>query len=240
MRRISKRAIALILALLVLLAIAAGLLWLKLFVVRNVVIEGATDISQEEIIRATKIVFGGSIAKVDAEKLRANLESTGVYSLDDVTVRYPNTVVLSVRQRSRDATVLNGGQYLVMDSDGYVIETSATLPEDGGVYVYGLGATAYRVGGRITAPEDRLLAMKRALDALREQNAMEYISDLDLSDTAQLWMTTRTGLRVNLGGTENMDDKILWMRAAVSDLEARGEIRGTLDVSNGERADYMP
>ena len=240
MRRISKRAIALILALLVLLAIAAGLLWLKLFVVRNVVIEGATDISQEEIIRATKIVFGGSIAKVDAEKLRANLESTGVYSLDDVTVRYPNTVVLSVRQRTRDATVLNGGQYLVMDSDGYVIETSATLPEDGGVYVYGLGATAYRVGGRITAPEDRLLAMKRALDALREQNAMEYISDLDLSDTAQLWMTTRTGLRVNLGGTENMYDKILWMRAAVSDLEARGEIRGTLDVSNGERADYMP
>ena len=240
MRRISKRAIALILALLVLLAIAAGLLWLKLFVVRNVVIEGATDISQEEIIRATKIVFGGSIAKVDAEKLRANLESTGVYSLDDVTVRYPNTVVLSVRQRTRDATVLNGGQYLVMDSDGYVIETSATLPEDGGVYVYVLGATAYRVGGRITAPEDRLLAMKRALDALREQNAMEYISDLDLSDTAQLWMTTRTGLRVNLGGTENMDDKILWMRAAVSDLEARGEIRGTLDVSNGERADYMP
>lgn len=240
MRRISKRTIALILALLVLLAIAAGLLWLKLFVVRNVVIEGAADISQEEIIRATKIVFGGSIAKVDAEKLRANLESTGVYALDDVTVRYPNTVVLSVRQRTRDATVLNGGQYLVMDSDGYVIETSATLPEDGGVYVYGLGATAYRVGGRITAPEDRLLAMKRALDALREQNAMEYISDLDLSDTAQLWMTTRTGLRVNLGGTENMYDKILWMRAAVSDLEARGEIRGTLDVSNGERADYMP
>ena len=240
MRRISKRTIALILALLVLLAIAAGLLWLKLFVVRNVVIEGAADISQEEIIRATKIVFGGSIAKVDAEKLRANLESTGVYALDDVTVRYPNTVVLSVRQRTRDATVLNGGQYLVMDSDGYVIETSATLPEDGGVYVYGLGATAYRVGGRITAPEDRLLAMKRALDALREQNAMEYISDLDLSDTAQLWMTTRTGLRVNLGGTENMYDKILWMRAAVSDLETRGEIRGTLDVSNGERADYMP
>lgn len=240
MRRISKRTIALILALLVLLAIAAGLLWLKLFVVRNVVIEGAAEISQEEIIRATKIVFGGSIAKVDAEKLRANLESTGVYALDDVTVRYPNTVVLSVRQRTRDATVLNGGQYLVMDSDGYVIETSATLPEDGGVYVYGLGATTYRVGGRITAPEDRLLAMKRALDALREQNAMEYISDLDLSDTAQLWMTTRTGLRVNLGGTENMYDKILWMRAAVSDLEARGEIRGTLDVSSGERADYMP
>ncbi|MGN0801997.1 MAG: cell division protein FtsQ/DivIB [Candidatus Faecivicinus sp.] len=240
MRRISKRVIALIAALLVLLAIAAGLLWLKLFVVRNVVIEGAADIPQEEIIRATKIAFGASIAKVDAEKLRANLESTGVYALDDVTVRYPNTVVLSVRQRTRDATVLNGGQYLVMDSDGYVIATSTTLPEDGGVYVYGLGATAYRIGGRIAAPEDRLLAMKRVLDALREQNAMEYVSDLDLSETAQLWMTTRTGLRVDLGGTENMDEKILWMRAAVIDLEARGEIRGTLDVSSGARADYMP
>ena len=76
MRRISKRAIALILALLVLLAIAAGLLWLKLFVVRNVVIEGATDISQEEIIReatprswVTRIMLMESLSRNSSSSL---------------------------------------------------------------------------------------------------------------------------------------------------------------------------
>jgi hypothetical protein len=33
---------------------------------------------------------------------------------------------------------------------------------------------------------------------------------------------------------------MLWMSSAVSDLESRGNTRGTLDVSGGDKADYMP
>ncbi len=240
MRRTSKRMVVLIPIALALLTVIAALVWFRMFVVRNVVIDGAADIPQEEVIRASRIAFGEHITGVEEARVRANLESTGIYALDGVDVRYPNTVILHVRRRTRDATLLNGGQYLSMDSDGYVIEVSATLPEDSGVYVYGLSATSYRIGSRIVAPEDRLLAMKQVLDALREQNAMEYVSDLDLSDVTQLRVTTRTGLRVLLGDSRNMSDKALWLRAAVSDLESRGETRGTLDISSGAQADYMP
>ena len=50
----------------------------------------------------------------------------------------------------------------------------------------------------------------------------------------------RSGVIVKLGDTDNMDEKIRWLRSAVSDLETRGETRGTLDVSSGTRADYRP
>ena len=56
----------------------------------------------------------------------------------------------------------------------------------------------------------------------------------------QLSSVTRSGVVVKLGDMGNMDEKIRWLRSAVSDLETRGETRGTLDVSSGTRADYRP
>lgn len=234
------KTVLLILAALAVLAIVAGFVWQKLFVVRNVVIEGGEEISRDEVVRASGLAFGEHITRVNADGLRTKLEATGIYALDGVEVRYPNTVVFSVRKRTRDAVIIDGGQYLVLDSDGHVIEVSSSMPEKSGVYVYGLNATTFRIGGKVTAPEDRLAAMKTVLDAVRLQGAGEYISDLDVSDTDQMWITTRTGIRVKLGGGDRMADKILWLRSAVADLESRGQIRGTLDVSSGTKADYMP
>ena len=242
MRRNSNvmNAVLMTLVALIVIGAVAGLVWRKAFVVRNIVIEGNAGVSQEEIIRAAKVEMGGHITDVDAEALKANLESGGLYALDNVETKYPNTVILSVRKRTRDAVIRNGGKYLVLDSDGYVIESYAVMPENSGVYVYGLNATSYRIGGRITAPEENLQAMKVVLDSIRSQDAAQYVSDLTISDTDSMVITTRTGIRVKLGDAQNMDSKILWLRSAVSDLESRGDTRGTLDVSSGTKADYMP
>ena len=162
MRRKKKTGNAgpLILIAVVIIGIIIGFIWCKVFVVRNIVIECSTAVSQEEIIRAAKVDMGGHISKVDAEALKTNLESGGVYVLDGVRTKYPTTVVLSIRQRTRDAVVRNGGKYLVLDSDGYVIEANDVMMENSGVYVYGLNASDYRIGGQIAAPEENLWAMK--------------------------------------------------------------------------------
>lgn len=242
MRRRSNGMNTLLLTLIALIIIGAiaGFVWRKVFVVRNIAIEGNDAVSQEEIIRAAQVEMGSHITDVDAEVLKTNLESGGVYALDGVKTKFPNTVILTVRKRTRDAVVRNGGKYLVLDSDGYVIESNEVMPEDGGIYVYGLNATSYRIGGRITAPEENLQGMKTVLDSIRSQNAGQYVSDLTVSDVDNLTITTRTGMHVKLGDAENMDNKILWMCSAVSDLESRGNTRGTLDVSSGTKADYSP
>ena len=240
-RRYSQRKIALLtLVTLITLTVIAAVVWQKAFVVRSVVIEGSDDIVREDVIRASKVEFGGHITRVDAEELKVNLEGTGLYALDGVRVRYPNTVILTVRQRTRDGLIVNGGYCLTLDSDGYVVEVSASVPEDGGIYVYGLDATSYRLGGRIVADEKALASMKAALDAARMQNVRQYISDLNVTDPRNLTLTTRTGIRVELGDSSGMDNKMMWMGSAVSDLESRGDVRGTLDVSSGDKADYKP
>lgn len=223
---------------------AAGIMLAVLFqrvlVVRNVIIEGDTSASDAEIIRASAIDMGGSILRIDEAELRVNLESTGRYALDQVHVRLPSTVALVVRDRDRDALVLCGGRFLTLDSEGYVIEASDTMPDDAGVYVSGMESASYRIGSRLSANADRLAAMQTVIEALKAQNATEYVSDLNVSDVLSLRITTRTGIRVELGDVSEMNAKVMWLRSAVADLEARGETRGTLDVSSGKRADYKP
>lgn len=242
MRRRSNKAKAMLLTLaaVAVLSIIFGVVQHKVFVVRNVVIEGGDEISREDVIRASKIEFGGRMKRVDADAIRKNLESTGLYVLEGMGTKYPNTVILSVRQRTKDGVILNGGHYLTMDSDGYVIEAASSMPEEGGIYIYGLNVLGYRIGGRVMAEENALDAMKSVLDAARAQNARQYISDLNVADVRNLTLTTRTGIRVELGDQSNMNDKMLWLCSAVSDLEGRGNVRGTLDVSSGTKADYMP
>ena len=242
MRRKRNKLRGLLTVLLIISALAAvgTMVYRWVFVVRNVIIEGTVSVADEEIIRGAHIDMGGPIRKVNAEELRRNLESGGKLALDGVRLQYPNTVVLTVRERTRDAMILNGGRMLIMDSDGYVIEALASVPENAPVYVTGLDATAYKVGGRITAPEDQLEAMKIVLDAVRSQSAAVYINELNVSDVMDLCITSRTGIRVELGDSTEMEGKILWLRSVVPDLESKGETKGTLDVSSGSKADYKP
>ena len=233
-----------ILMILLIAAACAGILAIVLtrsvFVLKNVTVEGATSLSYTEIIRLGKFQFGQPIGSVDPEIVRENLESSGKIAVEDVKIQKPSTVILKVRQRTRDALTLNGGHILVMDSDGYVIDNPTEMPESGGIYITGLDGTSYKIGKRINAPENKLSAMKTVLESIRKMDAAAYVSEINLGDLMQLSIVTRSGVVVKLGDTGNMDEKIRWMRSAVADLESRGETRGTLDVSSSTRADYQP
>lgn len=234
------RYIMMTLAALAVLAVLVVVLINELFVVRNVVVQGVEDEDQDAIIRTAGIRFGSSVFQVDTQKIQQNLEASGTYAVESVRVQKPDTVVLELRVRTRDAVTLNGGKYLIMDSEGYVVESVDVLSDEDLIYIYGLNATTYRVGGKITAPEDRLNAMCLILSAVSSQGASDLVSEINVTDIADLTLTTRTGIRVELGDTSQMENKILWMKAAVTDLETRGETRGTLDVSSADKADYQP
>lgn len=212
----------------------------RLFVVRDVQVVGVPEAQRDAVIRAAGVGMGRSIREVNADELRRSLESTGRYAFEDVEVRYPDTVVLTVRERTRDAVMLSGGKIVVMDAGGCVVEICDAMPEDAGIYVSGLDGVAVRLGEEVSAPAEKLAAMRSVLEAIRAQDAAAYVSELNVSDPLNMWITTRSGIRVELGDAGNMSGKILWMRSAVADLQARGETRGTLDVSSGSKADFLP
>lgn len=223
--------------------VAVLLVWLLLtnyvFLIRNVQVVGAGDMSEADVVRLSGIPLGGRLNAVDKAALRAKLESTGQLAFVSAEKKYPDTVVLTVRQRSRDAITLQAGKLLVLDSDGYVVSVGDVAPEDGMPYVMGLKFSTYRLGKQIDAPESRLNAMKAVLEALKAHNALGYVSEINLEHLSDIELIARKGIVVSLGDADNMNNKIIWMVGALQDLESRGETLGRLDVSSGSKADFL-
>ena len=233
-----------VLPLIVAIAVLGVALWLLLanlvFVVRSVQVEGAGDIPAIDVVRLSEIRLGGSMRRVDPEKVRMAVESDGRVAFVSLEKRYPNQILLTVRPRSHDAVVLQGGRVLVLDSQGYVAQVLDQLPEGQMPYISGLRASYYKPGRQLDTADGRVAAMEAVLEALKARGAMAYASELSVEDIEDLRILTRTGVTVLLGNADNMPDKITWMAGALSDLEARGERGGKLDVFSGTKADYIP
>ncbi len=240
--RLNARKRRRILALAALLAALALAVYLILdnavFIARDVRVEGNETIDDESIMRAAKLPMGEKMRNVDAEQVRASLESGGQVELVSLEKNYPSEIVLTVRERVCEAVVMHAGVVLTLERDGTVIEQLQALPDADAVYVTGLGVTSYRLGQVVSAPADRLTAMVEVLNALYENGATAYVSELNVSNANSIYIYSRTGMRVELGDSGNMHNKIIWMAGALADLEARGQTTGRLDVSSGNKADY--
>ena len=226
------------------LPVLAAAVWLGLkymgFIVRDVQVAGAGGLAPEAVLRQSGIRLGGRMDDLDLEAIRNNVEATGQLAFVGVERRYPSTLILTVRERTKDAIIMQASKLVVLDSDGYVISAVEVMPEESVTYVTGLKPTTYRIGKRLSVNEANLSAMKAVLEALKRRNGVDYVSELNVEDPDSLTITTRTGMTVLLGNEDRMDEKIAWMVSALRDLESRGEGLGRLDVSSGTKADYMP
>ena len=229
---------------LVAIAVLAVALWILLanvvFVVRDVTVVGAGEIPEADVRRLSGIHLGTRINAVDEQRVRLDVESDGRLAFVSLEARLPSRVVLTVRPRTLDAIILQAGKILVLDSDGYVVQVAERLPDGNVPYVTGIKAAYYTLGRQLDTADGRIGAMKAVVEALKAQRATAYVSELSVANTEDLRIITRTGMTVLLGNSDDMDAKIAWMAAALSDLEARGETQGQLDVSSATKADYTP
>ena len=223
---------------LVLVAIAAAVLLRYVFVVRNVELSGNQSASNEAVIRAARIGLGASIFNVDEEKMREGVNALGTIKLDSVEVRYPDTVVLRVSERRRDAMLLHMGEIRLLDEECCLVESAESVPNTDLIYVNGMTVTNMTPGFPLQAREGQVEAFCAVMQAINANSANAYVSEIELSDVSNLRLITRTGITVELGDMQNMQNKIAWMKSAVSDLDQRGEGGGTLDVRSGNKADY--
>ena len=219
-------------------------LWILLsnvvLVVREVRVVGAGELSDSEVVRLSGIHLGTRMSALDEERIHLDVESDGRLAFVSLEKKLPSQVVLTVRPRSMDALILQAGKILVLDSDAFVVQVPEQLPDAPVLYVTGIKAAYYTLGRQLDLADGRCAAMKAVIEALKARGATGYVSELSVADINDLRIISRTGITVTLGNSENMEAKIAWMAGALSDLEARGQTAGRLDVSSATKADFMP
>lgn len=226
---------------LVLIIGAVILLGGRVFVVRRIAVSGNQTAADREIVDQSGLRLGASIFSVDEQKVYKAFEQNGEIALEGVSIRWPDTVNLTVRERQGRAYVSYLGTALLVDGDCVLIRQLSALPSDSMPVVTGMNITSAVTGqvlrcGAAGQPE----AVGQVLKALTRNEVADQVSELNVADLDNLYLITRAGMLVELGDENQMEDKVMWMKGVIGVLDGEGMVRGTLDVSSGKSAIYAP
>ena len=214
------------------------------FVVRHVSVQlpDNSRFTPQQVALESGLHLGTRMDEIDVDLIARNLQDTGWLYLQDVVLQYPSGVQLVVEQRKPAALVSHVSTVIVTDANGIVIEQASGDPGYSNcVYVTDIDVHRAVPGYLLEASTDgKVDAMVALLQGFAEVPCQDLISFATLENPRNVRLYSTNHVWVVMGEGEKMADKLRWTEAALTDLIAKGEKLGTLNVVGGNHADYAP
>ena len=204
-RRSPKRLIKAIAVLIILSGLIAFLVYSPLFILKHVVINGNSYLTQEEITKIAGVNIGEPLFKLETGEVSQRL-------LHDLRVEsavvkrvMPDTLEINITERTPLATIACDYGYLDLDRQGKVIASyrnlkKMTIPMITGVKVHDL----YVGDDNSDETISQVLKFLAALDT----ESMNQISEINIADRNAITIYTINAVQIRLGKIERMDEKI--------------------------------
>lgn len=247
-----------------LLFLLAALALLPMFQVESIVVEGNQRLDADELIAESGLQtqqhmirgMGGGLEnwlhfRYGPAQDRLLAYSPYLESVE-ITPSLPGQLVISVKERICVAYIQLEQNYLLVDSEGIVLEIVDQVPK-GLPLIEGISDQQVEVGKKINRLfrsniTSAVLIMSTVIDTDKEAkdgwdffSRIESIRPLDSSSHyLQVRLPSGKNLEVKLGSLQNMKDSLYWLRAILKQGELDAiEEEGLLDLS-GEQRIFIP
>lgn len=236
----NKRKSPLFIIILLLILAGMGFLGYHLFNITSIEIKGNKEKQADYIIKLSSVEIGTNILKIDDATLKENIEKDPYLKFVGVEKKYPDKIVIDVKERIPAAVVKRESTVLLLDEEGYVLQ----IMQDTGNLLYpvlsGIDTSNTAVGKQIAfADEAQRLTMQTILNAVAKYGINNLIEAIDLININNIKMSTENGIAVNFGNYSMAEKKIQWIKGVLSYDKQKIE-GGMIDVSTGEFASYKP
>ncbi|MBQ6716226.1 MAG: hypothetical protein IJN21_06870 [Clostridia bacterium] len=198
---------------------------------KNVEIEcvnGTLDQTQkDEIIRSSTLKMGaqiGSLADIE-QSIIAGVNSTGFARYEGAERISNGTMKLIVSIREPVAVLSLGGNYIVIDEDGMVIDISKTMPYGKGICVSGAEASTYSKGKTlVTRKENQLKEIIRIASAIHKSGFESTYSELNVKDVKDMYLITNNNMYVEIFDGKNIEQTLLMVEEIIKSGVNKGKI----------------
>lgn len=212
--------------------------------IKKVAIMGIQHVTWAEAIVAAGLDRPVSYFSVNEQKIAQGLQSNRYLVFERLEKQFPDGLTIYVRERKPTVRVQEMGAEYVLDADGMVLERAERLNSgeySGLMMLTGMKPKDMRVGRVMAAGSARTMEAYRALIAeIQLQGIADQISELNVSDPENLYLTTLDGYIAHLGGPEQLRAKVGTVRAVISYLRNEGRPGGMLEANIPGEAVYTP
>lgn len=254
----------LILLAIAIIEIALGIVFLPMFRVRNVIVEGNIVLSEERFLSDAGIRYGShlfsgiggnplDIIRMDYGKTEKRMMEEDPYIKDiRITVKFPSTIKIIVKERNKVAYIKMPDGYAAIDDEGTVIELE-TLEKDNlsHAVICGLDISGAVLGEKINIKNDsdynKALVILGALISADQSGAQgeymlfENVKEIRIIPGGNTFLTvilpSGSELQVKLKDMDTIIENMSWLRYAVISDAFEGFPDGALDMT-GERIIY--
>jgi hypothetical protein len=197
-----------------------------LFSLEEVVVEGESIYTGEQIVAVSGIRGGVNLLRFNAEESRQKIIDSLAY-IDDVAIRkgFPSRITITVFGAVEMASIEHDGRFYTISRNGRTLETTRTSREN--IVVYGFEADEPIVGGYIHSVEPRKTELVFTLVKTAEDAGLAGITEIDIHDFLDIKVLFMDRIVLHIGPATDLEQKF---RAAAEILENRIESneRGTL------------
>lgn len=179
--------------------------------IKEILFEGDEVYSEVEILEAGGISTGQNMLTVHEKKL--NKEVTALLpfiSSIDVDYRLPDVLSLNITSTKEQLILKCDKKYIGVDSQGKVVSDKKKKLTEGQFLVQGLTLQEYTVGEKFNVSQENAerFAVAREFARIAEKAETLNYGVLDLKDMKDIQFTYRSKIRIYLGDSSNLSEKL--------------------------------
>jgi len=154
----------------------------------------------------------------------------------EISFSFPGKGLVKVSERVPSFCTRNGDAFLLVDSEGVVLEAFFEDAKFDYPVIEGIETSDYRVGNTLVGKgtDTQLeLAIKICRDMSQIEFLEGFIDIIDVSDTNRIWMFVKPSLSICFGDESNLSIKMSLLKEILT-TKYDGDSNGVIDFTNGE------
>jgi cell division septal protein FtsQ len=226
-----KKRIFYIVSFLIVVVAAITLSLTVLFRVDQIVIEGDTRYSSDQIIESSGLYYGENLFRANVNLAEKTIENKLPYiGQAKISKSLPGKLLISVQEDDVAGAVEYNGQYVILSCKGKVLQLSDTVPE-GVATIKGLNFTKAVPGETASYETEDEGSLFGQLGEAVEQSGLSNVSAMDLSDQYQLTVTIESKFLLKLGTPTYLQRKLTFAQEILKN-HLQDSPSGVIDLSS--------
>lgn len=210
------------------------------FHIKFMVVNGNNNVTREEIIKLSSIYYEENIFRINKKNSMKSIFQNPYVKMIKIRRVIPNKVVIDIIEREVMAYVPYVGSYLNIDEEGMILEINPAIKRPDLPVIKGLKFETFKVGEYLNIEnKEQFSTTILLIKEIKNAGMLNLVSEIDVADLSNIKLKIKDGIKVNLGGADNMNYKINFAKSIVEDIKKQN-LKGTIEMSHKGNPVFKP
>ena len=203
----------------------------SLFTVREMYVQGNDHVTENDVIALSGLHYGDRFFRINLSKTEENIEKHPYIKNAELSRKGLTTINIVVREREEYAIIPYMGSYVYLDNEMVVLDVSDGTLGSTLCLVTGIEFNYFEIGKAIQAQNKASLKTAyEILEAAREAEILEMISEINVDEAGQIKVVTFNGIEALFGQMGNPAYSVLALKEALITLHTRNIYNVIIDM----------